>query len=32
MAISDGLTRVATRANEVAEGAGALTLHGEGDS
>ena len=32
MAISDGFTRVVTRANEAAERAGALTLHGEGDS
>ena len=32
MAISDGFTRVATRANETAERAGALTLHREGDS
>ena len=32
MAISDGFTRVAMRANEAAERAGALTLHREGDS
>ena len=32
MAISDGFTRVATRANEAAERAGARTLHREGDS
>ena len=32
MAISDGFTRVARRANEAAERAGALTLHREGDS
>ncbi len=32
MAISDGFTRVARRAKEAAERAGALTLHCEGDS
>ena len=32
MARLDGFTRVATRANEAAERAGALTLHCEGDS
>jgi hypothetical protein len=32
MAISDGFRRVATRVNEAAERAGALTLHREGDS
>ncbi len=32
MAITDGFTRVATRANEAAERAGARTLHCEGDS
>jgi hypothetical protein len=32
MAISDGFTRVTTRAKEAAERVGALTLHREGDS
>jgi hypothetical protein len=32
MAISDGFTKVAARANEAAERAGALTLHREGES
>jgi hypothetical protein len=32
MAVSDRFTKVATRANEAVERAGALTLHREGDS
>jgi hypothetical protein len=32
MALSNGFARVATRANEAAERAGALTLHREDDS